>query len=402
VGFEKMAVEQILAANEKAMNFEPKAVNYPINLGFPAPARPGQYELAIIGHQNEKREAIARLMRIFEASGATVVSITFSNFQSPEQFVMNVVCNLDSEKCPPDELLIRINKSKFVKVAEMSSLEKRIFGRYSFPLTFFGEVRALAIDADRFVHLFDDITKMFGAPAKTALFENGRAEGGEIVQALMEMLGPNAKRDLLLENAKALFQTAGWGRLAFYTEGVDIYKATITEPPSDADEGAILENYFLQGLVAGVLEPFLKSGVKLSMIREGYDEEKKNLILYYMDKASLKELASDDEKFDNVPLPESKLANENPSKQEESRAEDPAVQVDRIIKSIDEIEGQIEPQTKEIASTDPVQGEIVGSGVQIVQQTERPPVPRRRKKANHSAENAEEAAAATDKNRFEL
>ena len=408
-----MAVEQILAANEKAMNFEPKSVNYSINLGFPAPAQPDQFELAIIGHQNEKREAIAKLMKIFEASGANIVSITFSNYETTEQFVMNVICDLSSAKCPPDELLIRINKSKFVKVAEMSGLDGRIFGRYSFPLTFFGEVRALAIDADRFVHLFDDITKTFGAQAKTALFENGRAEGGEIIAVLREMLGEKAKREALLENAKALFQTAGWGKLFFYTEGVDIYKATITDPPSDANDEAILENHFLQGLVAGMLEPFLKSGVKLSIIREGYDDDKKTLILYYMDKTSLKELASeDDEKFDNVPLPEIKIPSKNQTRLQEMKEEDPEVHfVNQIIKSIDQIKEQKETVTanpvlfskpKEAVPTQPVQGEIVGSGIQIVQQAERPALPRRRKKANPSSDESAENAPNKKKGLFEL
>src|SRR5579863_10188685 len=187
-----MGVEQILAANEKAMNFEPKSVNYPINLGFSTPAQAGQYEYAISGKQNEKREAIAKLMKIFEGANANILSISFSSDQAQEQFIMSVICDLNHAKCPPDELLIRINKSKFVSVAEMSTLEGRIFGRFSFPLTFFGEVRALAIDTDRFVHMFDDITKTFGNEAKNALFENGHAEGKEIVDVAREILGEQA------------------------------------------------------------------------------------------------------------------------------------------------------------------------------------------------------------------
>jgi hypothetical protein len=386
-----MTIEQVLAANEKAMNFEPKTVNYSINLGFPSPVPAGFFEFAIVGQQDEKREAIPKIMKVFESNAATIVSMTFSNDQSVDQFIMNVVCDLNSAKCPPDELLIRVNKSKFVKVAEMSPLDGRVFGKFSFPLTFFGEIRALAIDADRFVHLFDEITRIFGVKAKRALFENGRLEGREIIEALKEKLGERSKeKQLLFENAKALFQIAGWGKLFFYTEGAEIYKVTINDPPSDADGGAMLGNYFLQGLVAGILEPFLRSGVKLSMIREGYEEEKRDLIMYYMDRASIKEFASEEEKEDDdVSLSNKKVLINTEAKQEEE-VDDAAVQVTKIIKSIhemQEVKKNMEndnpvliSETSEPAEANPVQGEIIGSGIQIIQEVDKPPVVRRKKK----------------------
>src|SRR5487761_143731 len=394
-----MTIEQVIAGTEKAMSFEPKTVNYSINLGFPAPSPDGFSEFALIGEQDKKREAIPKIMKLFETYSATIVSMTFFNDQSVDQFIMNVVCDLNSAKCSPEELLVRLNKSNCVKVAEMSPLDGRVFGKFAFPLTFFGEIRALAIDADRFVHLFDDITKTFGTKAKDALFQNGRTEGREIIAALKEKLGERSRdKQFLFENAKGLFQTAGWGKLFFYPEGADIYTVAISEPPSDADEEAITGNYFLQGLVAGILEPFLKNGVKLSMIRESYEVEKKDLVLYYMDKASIKELApEEDEEKNEASLSSKKVLIDRETEQEENKSDEAAIHVTKIIKSIVQI--QDEKKTKEQRSPvlvsetsseeggyQPAEGEIVGSGIQIIQQVEKP-IPLRRKKKSAPVDN---------------
>ncbi len=389
-----MTIEQVLADNAKAMNFVPTTVNYPINLGFPSPIPAGFFEFAIIGKQDNKRKAIPEIMKLFESNDAPIVSIAFFNDGSVDQFGMNVICDLNSAKCPPDELLIRVNKSKYVKVSEMSPLEGRVFGRFSFPLTFFGEIRALAIDADRFVHLSGDLTKYFGAKAKSILFEEGRIEGREIIQALREKLGERSNdRQFLFENAKALFQSAGWGKLFLFVEGGEIYKVTINDPPCDAEQATILGNHFLQGLVAGLLEPFLKSGVKLSSIREAYEEEKKDLVVYYMDKASIQELAPDeDEKELEAPPTIKKVRTKARSKKEKLGLDSTAEQVSQIIKSI----SQLREVKKEIASVSvgvvseevesapaqPAQGGLWGGGgIQIIQQVDKPPLPKRKKKA---------------------
>jgi hypothetical protein len=403
-------IEQEIKISEKAMSFEPRApVNYPINLGFPSPSPSGFFEFAIIGEQDEKREAIPKVMKLFESNSATIVSISFSNYQSFDRFVMNVICDLNYAKCAPDELLIRVNKLKNVKVAELSQLDGRVFGGFMFPLTFFGEIRALAMDADRFVHLFDDVIKTSGLKAKNALFQNGRLEGNEIIATLTQKLGERAKdKQFLFENARALLQTAGWGKLFFYPEGTDLYKVTINDPPADADGNAITGNYFLHGLIAGILEPFLKSGVRLSMIREGYEVEKRDLVMYYMDKAAIRELASEEEeesKANNnnneLSLTKSVSVNSDSIKienKEEKKIDDTLSKVKEIIESIDEIKqekknkgngenpsssssslGSLPPVTLEEGQKI-VQGEIVGSGIQIIQQTDPAPLPRRKKK----------------------
>lgn len=423
-----MMIEKIIAGNEKAMDFEPQMVDYPNNIGLPAPLPPGHYELAISGKQNDKREAIPQIMKIFENNGVKILSLSFSNNQSVDEFIMNVVCDLSSAKCTQDDLLIRVNKSKFVKIAEMSSLEGRVFSRFSFPLTFFGEIRALAIDSDRFLHLFDDLTRTFGPKARDSLYENGRREGAEIIEALKEKLGEkwSSDRPALIENAKVLLQCAGWGKVLFHNEGAEIYKVTVKDPPSDADGNATLNNYFLHGMVAGVLESFLKEGTKLSMIREGYEEDKRNLLLYYMDKASIRELASEEEE-DKLAATEEVVVAEAPRPQDSSSSErviekapEPraprrrpngprsgnqeavaAAEVNHIIQSIEQIKGEDtdakgaaalsenDEQQQPTVSTKPIQGEMVGYGVQIVSEQQqqvvaRKPPSRERKKSNNN------------------
>jgi hypothetical protein len=347
-----MGLENVLEGTEKAMNYEPsQKINYPIALGMPAAAPSLYFEYAISGQQNEKREAIPQIMKILDSGGVRIVSLSFFYDQSMEGFAMNVVCDFTTSKTREDQLLIKLNKSKFVKLAEMSPLEGRVFSNFMFPLTFFGgEIRAVAIDSDRFVHLFENITKSFGIRAKESLYENGRTEGREIMEALKEKLGQRLANDrtVLLDNAKALFQAAGWGKLLFHNEGAEIYKATITEPPSDAEGGAVLGNHFLQGVVAGIIESFLKPNVKLTMLREGYEEQRANLVLYYMDKAAIKELSresdeeeEEDEDFDEETIRAKKLvvapAPKLEQKQQEE-SEDAAIQVAQVIKSIKQIE----------------------------------------------------------------
>jgi hypothetical protein len=291
-------VKNVLANDiSKAFSFDPgivpKSVYYPNNIGLPAPAPQNYFELAISGKQNGKREAFPKITKIFEEAGATILSLSFANNQSWDQFIMNVVCDLTNAKCPADELLIRVSKSKHVTIAEKSPQEGKIFGSLSFPLTLFGgEVRTLALDADRMVNLFDHITKECGTKGRETLFEDGRVEGKEIIEAIKEKLGQRSRdKTLVLENARALFQAAGWGRLFIHEDdGSQIYQASVADPPTDADGGKILGNYFLQGMVAGMIEPFIKKengNVKLSIIKEGYDDERRILILHYMENASI-------------------------------------------------------------------------------------------------------------------
>ena len=367
-----MGLERVLESTEKALNYEPdQKVSYPITLGMPAPVPSQHFEFAISGQQNEKREAISQIMKILDSGGVRIVSLAFFNDQSMDKFAMDVVCDFTFAKTREDQLLIKLNKSKFVKLAEMSPLEGRIFSNFMFPLTFFGgEIRAVALDSDRFVHLFENITKSFGNRAKESLFENGRTEGREIMAALKEKLGEKLSRDrtMLLENAKALFQAAGWGKLLFHNEGAEIYKATITEPPADAEGEAVLGNYFLQGVVAGIIESFLRPGVKLTMLREGYEEQRQNLVLYFMDKAAIKELSheeddgneeeEEDEDFEEQPIRAKKLIVASVPKlaQQEEVSEDAAAQVSQVIKSIKQIEEGEAPlqQEQEEPTSSPV------------------------------------------------
>jgi hypothetical protein len=294
-------VHDILSTDiSKAFNFEPriasKPVYYPHNIGFPNPAPPKYVEFAIVGEQNGKHEAFQNIVEILEKYGALVASLTFANDLSMDQFVMNIVCDLSSAKCPPDELLIRISKSKFVTFAEKSSHEGKIFSSLSFPLTVFGgDVRALALDADRMVTLFDLVENECGPKGGEILFEEGRREGREIVEAVRQKLSESQiDKTYLFENVAGLFQAAGWGRLSIH-EKDDEVKVSISDPPSDAGGGRVLGNRFLEGMVAGILEPFHKSvkggNVKLSLVKELYDAERRILTLHYMDVASIVELS---------------------------------------------------------------------------------------------------------------
>lgn len=393
-----MGLEKVLESTEKALNYEPnQKVSYPITLGLPAPVPSQHFEFAISGQQNEKREAIPQIMKILDSGGIRIVSLAFFNDQSMDQFAMNVICDFTFAKSREDQLLIKLNKSKFVKLAEMSPLEGRIFSKFMFPLAFFGgEIRAVALDSDRFVHLFENITKSFGIRAKESLFENGRTEGKEIMEALKDKLGEKWSKDkpLLLDNAKALFQAAGWGKLLFHNEGAEIYKATITEPPADAEGGAVLGNYFLQGVVAGIMESFLQPGVKLTMLREGYEEQRQNLVLYYMDKAAIKELSREndeeaeedaEEELNEQSIRTRKLS-PTPGIVQQDDTEDAAVHVAQVIKSIKQIEEGEEPTQQEArlppnnpvvaASATPAgNASVIMNSRDIPQQQEAPPPP---------------------------
>jgi hypothetical protein len=296
-------VHDILSSDiSKAFNFDPgiapKSEYYPHNIGFPFPAPRNYVEFAIVGQQNEKQEAFLNIVKILEEYRATVVSLTFANNQSMDQFVMNFVCDLTCAKCPADELLIRISKSKFVTFAEKDFREGKIFDSLSFPLSLFGgDVRALALDTDRVVTLFDHIGRECGQKGRQTLFEEGRVEGREIVEAIKEKLSERTSdKNLVLENVQALFQAAGWGRLSIHKSGsTKIERASIADPPADADGCKVTDNYFLQGMVAGVLEPFhkreSKDDAKLSLVKELYDSERRILTLHYMDKTSIVELS---------------------------------------------------------------------------------------------------------------
>lgn len=325
-------VQRVLETDiSKAFNFDPgivpKSVYYPHNIGFPLPALENFVEFAINGQHNGKHEAFLNIMKILEAYSATVVAISFTNNKSFDQFVMDIVCDLTNAKCPADELLIRISKSKFVTMVEKNFHVGKIFASIPFPLTLFGgEVRALALDAGRMVTLFDHIGKACGPRGRETIFEDGRAEGREIIEAIRERLGERSSdRSLVLENAKALFQAAGWGRLSIHeSDRTGIERVSVADPPSDSDGGKVFQNSFLQGMVAGMLEPFHKmeknGDPKLSLIKESYDEEPRILTLHYTDESTINKLSCKSEE------------------QEEKVLE----KVEAVIKSLEQINGDEE------------------------------------------------------------
>lgn len=272
-------------------------VYYPNNIGYPAPRLNGQYEFVLMGIQDQEQEALPKVMKIFDEQKAKVISLSFFNDQSPSQFVMDIVVDLSSARCNPTDLAARLTKlKKFVKIVEMGDSKGRIFGRFLFPLTFFGTVRALAIDSDRFTRLFSKITRELGDKAKRVLYEDGHSEGNEIVEAIKEFftsgeeqknIMPNAADEgYVLENAKAFLRSAGWGSFEYskMTES-DMYCVTVLDPPTDAEGGIVLGNYFLHGMLSGIIEPLLGSrDAKLTMMNESYDEDTRTLTLYYINK----------------------------------------------------------------------------------------------------------------------
>jgi hypothetical protein len=367
---DKNKMTEALEGTLKALDFQPppqaQTVYYPNVIGFPTPPPPKHYEFAVYGKQDEKCEALPNIMKVLASANARVVSMSLQSDESFDQFVMLIVSDLRAAKCSADELLIRINKSKFVRIAELSPLDGKLFPKLCFPLTFFGgEIRALALDSDRFVNLFDRITRAAGEKAKRALYEDRRTEGSEIVEVLKGKLGERAKEgDYVLENAGAFLQAAGWGRVTFSKrDSSGIYKVIISDPPSDAEGDKATGNWFLQGMVGGILESFLSNETKLSLVNEGYDDEKRNLSFFYMSKAEIKALAREPQ-------------------EEEPKAE-VVKHVEKIIQSLQVIEGG----TPEISKTKPAEKDRVmpqravvtqegssGIGMQII----RPPPSRKK------------------------
>lgn len=320
-----ITVEEKLSTQNDEENRSPleaKKVYYPNNIGFPAPRLKNQYEFVLMGLQNQEQEALPRILKIFEEQKVRILTLSFFNDQSPVHFVMDVVSDFSNARCKPADLALQLNKlKKFAKIGEMKNSNQKIFAEFLFPLTFFGTVRALAIDSDRFLRLFSHISEELGEEkAKRILYEDGHTEGNEIVEAIREFFESDDNSDnkkaeqqqkevegveeenYVLQNAKAFLRAAGWGTMSYSKmEGSDTYRVTIWDPPTDAEGEIVLGNYFLQGMIAGIIEPFVngKEGgeeepatqqvVKLSMMKESYDNESRTLTLYYINKNILEE-----------------------------------------------------------------------------------------------------------------
>jgi hypothetical protein len=296
---------------ENRSPLEAKNVYYPNNIGYSIPCSKNQYEFVIMGLQNKEREALTAILKIFEEQKVRISKLSFFNDQSPTQFVMDMITDFSNAKCTPADLALRLNKlKKFVKLGEYKGSNRTIFPEFLFPLTFFGTVRALAIDSDRFTRLFSHISEALGAGrAKRLLYEDGRSEGTEIVDTIKELLenvdSNNGKRkelrdlgsesveeektaeDTVFQNARAFVRAAGWGTFSYSkTEGSSSYLVTLWDPPTDADGGIVTGNYFLQGMIAGIIESLTGDSSKLNLriMKESYDSESRALTLYYLNK----------------------------------------------------------------------------------------------------------------------
>lgn len=303
---------------ENRSPLERKKVYYPNNIGYPIPCSKNQYEFVLMGSQNKQREALTAILKIFEEQRVRIKTLSFFNDQSPKQFVMDVVTDFSNARCTPADLALRLNKiKKFVKFGEYKGSNRTIFAEFLFPLTFFGTVRALAIDSDRFTRLFSHISEELGeVRAKRLLFEDGRSEGTEVVSTIREFLENGASdigkrkelpgdalaeggeeekvaEDYIFQNARAFMRAAGWGTLSFSKmEGSDAYHITLWDPPTDADGGIVVGNYFLQGMIAGIIESVSSDGsrkLNLCVMKESYDSESRTLALYYVNKIVLEE-----------------------------------------------------------------------------------------------------------------
>jgi hypothetical protein len=329
-----MSAEEALAQDKREEEaLEKQTLYYPNNIGF-TPLEQSNYEFVLMGLQNEKREAVPEILKIFEKQKASIVSLSFFGDQTPRQFVANVVADLSHAKCPPEDLLVRLSNLKnFVKSAEIAHANQKVCSSLLFPLTFFGTVRALAIDSDRFTRLFNRMCDELGEKAKQILFEEGRSEGQEIIKAIKNFFDDDKipDRDSILSNAKAFLRSLGWGTIFFSRlSDPDIYRVTVLDPPTDADQEMAVCNYFLQGIVAGIIESLvgIEEGSRLAMMKESYDKETRALKIFYIEKSE--KISSSD-----VPLAiklQKAITSASPSKDEIAR------QVDLLIQSLDKIQ----------------------------------------------------------------
>ena len=328
-----MTVEEALAQDKKEEEpLEKQTLYYPNNIGF-TPLEQSNYEFVLMGLQNEKRKALSEILKIFEKQKASIVSLSFFGDQTPKQFVANVVADLSHAKCSPKDLLGRLSNLKnFVKSAEIAQANQKVCSSLLFPLTFFGTVRALAIDSDRFTRLFNRVCDELGEKAQQILFEEGHSEGREIIEAIKNFFDDDKipDRDLILSNAKAFLRSLGWGTIFFSRlSETDIYRVTVLDPPTDADGEMAVCNYFLQGIVAGIIEPLvgIEEGRRLAMMKESYDRETRALKIFYIEKSE--QISSD------VPLAiklQKAITSASPSKDEIAR------QVDLLIQSLDKMQ----------------------------------------------------------------
>ncbi len=334
---------------ENRSPLERKKVYYPNNIGYSIPCSKNQYEFVLMGLQNKEREALTAVLKIFEEQKVRINSLTFFNDQSPTQFVMDVVTDFSNAKRTPADLALRLNKlKKFVKLGEYKGSNRIIFTEFLFPLTFFGTVRALAIDSDRFTRLFSHISEALGdVRAKSLLYEDGRSEGSEIVSTIREFLGNGdgdsgkgkelprdeaaggeeveKEEDYIFQNARAFMRAAGWGTLSFSKkEGSDAYRVMLWDPPTDADGGIVVENYFLQGMIAGIIESLPSASRKLNLCitKESYDSESRALTLFYLNQVALED---QEEQRNEVGTPEIEPSKPEPINEKELAS--PVIQI---------------------------------------------------------------------------
>ncbi len=340
--------ETLIADKSEEEPLEKQAVYYPNNIGFPSPLEQNDHEFVLIGLQNEKREALSRILKIFEDQKATIVSLSFFNDQSPNQFVANVVADLSEAKSSPDEMMIRLGMFKdFVKTVEMVPANQRVCSSLLFPLTLFGTVRALAIDSDRFTRLFNRMCDELGDKAKKILFEDGRSEGMEIIESIKNFFDDSQmpEKALIYANAKAVLRSLGWGTMFFSRmNATDIYRVTVLDPPTDADGEMAVSNYFLHGIIAGIIEALQDmQGKRLTMMKEFYDRDTRALKIFYMEKSKAQKPSPSSEEPLQIKLRQP-LTSASPSKEEIAK------QVERVISSIDNIQQNSRPRRKKLLS----------------------------------------------------
>jgi hypothetical protein len=252
----------------------PSVEYYPNNIGNLAIGTPRSYAFLVYGR--DERGIQAQILNTLHKRGARIFSQNGYADERSREFTLCVSCDLGEVSVTPDDLVIELRRMKPVRNAMAICLKNRMFDGFLFPLTILMTSRVVAIDSNVCFLLQE---RLNSDESKIGLRDVGRDYALDIVRQIKEKMSPGFPEESIQENVRGYLKASGWGSFSWESE-TSFDRVTVVDPPIYS--GKAVDNFFLHGIAAGLLEAFHKK--KFALAEEVYNQDTRSLTLMLSEK----------------------------------------------------------------------------------------------------------------------
>jgi len=249
-------------------NNQPKRDYFPNIIGNFSPGLKNHFAF-LIGGRHEGA-VLSQVLHAFRIHGVTINSFRAFNDKENREFAICITSDFSNGNLSPENIAIELRMMKFIRDVYVVPLKNRIFDGFLFPLTIMYSDRVVAMDSGL---LFKMQERFSSEEGNRILEELGSDYILEIFQRLNGKLGKKMAVVEVQKNVLGYLKAAGWGAFKCVPEN-DGFKIVIRDPPTSMS-GDASNNHFLRGVLAGLVESFY--GSDLRVVEEAYDPVSRTL-----------------------------------------------------------------------------------------------------------------------------